>query len=194
MLRRTWRGQSWPGRADPSSSQRDDALRRGRFLLSGHGVGPRRAAEPTQGALHVEPDHQAAGAERARATGDSTADGTGWVAFAGTMLAIAGVINIIYGIAAIDNAHFYINNAKYIVSDLNTGVGSSGSSAPSSSAPRSRSSAAPPGDGGSASDTAGLNAIAQLMFLPSYPFLALALFTIDILVIYGLIAYGGRRA
>jgi hypothetical protein len=42
--------------------------------------------------------------------------------------------------------------------------------------------------------TAGLNAIAQLLFLPAYPFLALALFAIDILIIYGLVAYGGRRA
>jgi hypothetical protein len=42
--------------------------------------------------------------------------------------------------------------------------------------------------------TAGLNSIVQLLFLPAYPFLALALFTVDVLIIYGLIAYGGRRA
>jgi hypothetical protein len=39
----------------------------------------------------------------------------------------------------------------------------------------------------------GLNMIAQLMFLPSYPFWALAIFTLDVLVLYGLVAHGGRR-
>ena len=37
---------------------------------------------------------------------------------------------------------------------------------------------------------AGLNAIAQLLFMPSYPLWSLALFTLDILVIYGLVAHG----
>lgn len=39
---------------------------------------------------------------------------------------------------------------------------------------------------------ASLNAIAQLVFLPSYPWLSLAIFALDLLVIYGLVAYGGR--
>jgi hypothetical protein len=37
-----------------------------------------------------------------------------------------------------------------------------------------------------------LNAIAQLLFIPAYPFWSLSLFTLNILIIYGLIAYGGR--
>ena len=37
-----------------------------------------------------------------------------------------------------------------------------------------------------------LNAIAQLLFIPAYPFWSLAIFTLDVLVIYGLAAYGGR--
>ena len=39
---------------------------------------------------------------------------------------------------------------------------------------------------------ASLNAIAQLLFIAGNPWLSLALFAIDILVIYGLICYGGR--
>jgi len=39
---------------------------------------------------------------------------------------------------------------------------------------------------------AALNAIAQLLFIDAYPFWSLALFTIDILVIYGLVAHGKR--
>jgi hypothetical protein len=38
------------------------------------------------------------------------------------------------------------------------------------------------------------NAIVQMLALPGYPFLSLAIFTIDILVIYGLVAHGGRKA
>ena len=38
---------------------------------------------------------------------------------------------------------------------------------------------------------AGVNAIGQLMFLPAYPVWALAMFTLDILIIYGLVLYHG---
>jgi hypothetical protein len=40
---------------------------------------------------------------------------------------------------------------------------------------------------------AGLNAIAALLSIPAYPFWSLAVFTIDIVIIYGLSAYGGSR-
>ena len=39
---------------------------------------------------------------------------------------------------------------------------------------------------------AALNGIAQLLFIPAYPFWSLTLFTVDILVIYGLVAHGKR--
>ena len=118
--------------------------------------------------------------------------GEGWLAFAGTMLALVGTMNVISGIAAIDDANFYTSNAHYVFSDLNTwgwvllitgtvqvlsgigiwvrnqfarwlGVG-----------------------------FASLNAIALLLFIQAYPGLALALFAVDILIIYGLVAYGAR--
>jgi hypothetical protein len=38
----------------------------------------------------------------------------------------------------------------------------------------------------------GLNAIAQLLMMPSYPYWSLAIFAIDILALYGLVAYGAR--
>ena len=37
-----------------------------------------------------------------------------------------------------------------------------------------------------------LNAIAQMLFIPAFPFLAMSLLAMDILAIYGLAAYGGR--
>jgi hypothetical protein len=38
----------------------------------------------------------------------------------------------------------------------------------------------------------GLAAIVSLLFIPAYPFWALSLFTLEILALYGLVAYGNR--
>ena len=40
---------------------------------------------------------------------------------------------------------------------------------------------------------AGINAIGQLHFVSANPFWAMALFAVDILIIYGLAVYGGKR-
>jgi hypothetical protein len=45
---------------------------------------------------------------------------TGWWVFAGTLLFIAGVLNIIWGIAAIGDAKFFIADQKFIISSLHT--------------------------------------------------------------------------
>ena len=45
---------------------------------------------------------------------------SGWVTFAGVMLFILGVLNVIYGIAAIGDSKFFIQDQKYILSNLNT--------------------------------------------------------------------------
>jgi hypothetical protein len=37
-----------------------------------------------------------------------------------------------------------------------------------------------------------VNAIVQLMMIPAYPFWSLCVFALDVLAIYGLIAYGKR--
>ena len=46
--------------------------------------------------------------------------GLGWIVFAGIMLSIVGILNIVYGIAAIDKSSFFTANAKYVITDLNT--------------------------------------------------------------------------
>ena len=45
--------------------------------------------------------------------------GTGRAVFAATLLVIAGTLNIIYGIGAIANAHIFVNDTRYIFSNLN---------------------------------------------------------------------------
>ena len=116
----------------------------------------------------------------------------GWLIFAGTMLAILGTLNVIGGIAAIDNSKFYVHGAKYVFGDLNTWgwivlttrvvqvLTAFGIWARSTAA-------AWVGVG-----FAGLNAIAQLLSIPSSPFYSVSLFAVDILVIYALAVHGGR--
>jgi len=41
--------------------------------------------------------------------------------------------------------------------------------------------------------SASVNAILQTMFIPAYPIMAMTILTLDIIAIYGLLAYGGRR-
>jgi hypothetical protein len=118
--------------------------------------------------------------------------GSGWVTFAGILLLIVGTLNTIEGIAAIDRASFFVSNTHYIAGDLKAwgwtvlflGIGQ-----------------ILVGLGVMANNQlarwAGvallsLNAIAQLMFIPAYPFWSLAIFSLDILAIYGLVAYGSR--
>jgi hypothetical protein len=42
------------------------------------------------------------------------------VVFAGILLAVAGTLNIIYGIAAITDASFFVDNTRYVFSTLST--------------------------------------------------------------------------
>ncbi len=46
--------------------------------------------------------------------------GAGRATFAAVLLLIAGTLNIIYGIGALDKANIYANDTRYIFSDLNT--------------------------------------------------------------------------
>ena len=120
-------------------------------------------------------------------------DGAGWLTFAGIMLLIVGVLNAIYGIAAIDSSSFYVADARFVVSDLNTLgwivliVGAVQIFA-AFSVWRGGQFGRWIGIG-----TASCNAILQLLFIASYPLLSLALFSVDVLIIFALAAYGGRR-
>jgi len=119
--------------------------------------------------------------------------GAGWVTFAGVMIMLAGVINLIYGIAAIAESSFYVGNTRFVFSDLKTWgwivlcIGALQVAA---------------AVGIWARETwarwtgvavASINAIAQLLFISAYPWLSLAVLAMDLLVIYGLIMHGGRE-
>lgn len=118
--------------------------------------------------------------------------GAGWLLFAGIMVVIVGVLNVIYGIAAIGNSAFFVNNQKYILSDLKTwgwvtlilGV-------------LQLLAAFSIWSGGQYGRwfgiiAAGLSSIAALLSIPAYPFWSLAIFAVDVAIIYGLTVYGGQ--
>jgi hypothetical protein len=46
--------------------------------------------------------------------------GAGRATFAATLLLIAGTLNIIYGIGALDSANIFANETRYIFTNLNT--------------------------------------------------------------------------
>ncbi len=121
------------------------------------------------------------------------AHGQGLVTFAGVMLMIAGILNTLYGIAAIDTANVFVRDARYVIGDLNTwgwfvlvfGVLQILAAL-----------AIWRGAGwgrwfGIVSATG--NAILQVLWLPSYPILAMIILPLDILAIWGLLWYGGHR-
>lgn len=119
--------------------------------------------------------------------------GTGWVVFAGTMLLMVAALNIIYGIGAISDANFFINDTRYIFGSLSTW----GWIVTLTGAAQMLAAFGIWARNGFATwlgiGFAGLNAIAQLLMLPAYPFLSLALFAVDILIIYGLAVHGGPQ-
>jgi hypothetical protein len=119
--------------------------------------------------------------------------GGGWIVFAASMLGLAGSWNTIQGILAIGDSRVYVGEQTFIFSNLNTwgwiilvlGI--------------LQLFAAFAVIGGSEMARwfgiacAGVNAIGQLAFLPAYPFWAITMFAIDILIIYALAVYGGSR-
>lgn len=46
--------------------------------------------------------------------------GVGSALFVGILLMVAGILNIIYGIAAVGDSHFYVNDAGFVFSNLHT--------------------------------------------------------------------------
>ncbi len=117
---------------------------------------------------------------------------SGWVTFAGVMLFIIGVLNIIYGIAAIGDSSFFIQDQKYILSNLNTwgwvtlllGLLQLGAAFSLWS-------------GGLygrivAIIATSLGAIGALLAIPAYPFWSLAIFALNIIVLYQVAMWGSE--
>jgi hypothetical protein len=117
-------------------------------------------------------------------------EGTGWMLFAASMLAIVAALNLIDGVAAVSSSKFFVGNAEFVFSNLKTwgwilivvavlqGFVVTGILLEWRGFRW----------GGVA--IAALNAIAQLLFMPAYPLWSLCLFAVDVLIIYALVAHG----
>ena len=121
-----------------------------------------------------------------------TTEGAGWVVFAGIMILIAAVLNCIWGIAAIDKASFFVEDQRFIISDLSTwgwieliiGV-------------LQLFAAFSIWSGGAYGRwigiiTAGLGSISALLSIPGFPLWSLCVFFLSVLVVYALAVYGGQ--
>jgi hypothetical protein len=125
---------------------------------------------------------------------DDSARGTGWLLFAGIMVLIAGILNFIWGIAAIDGANFFVEDDRYILSDLNTMgwivliIGAIQVLAAFSI-----------WAGGEFGRWIGIlgacfGAVGALLSIPGFPLWSVCVFGLNVLIIYGLMVYGGQRS
>jgi hypothetical protein len=152
----------------------------------------RRVKQPVEGEVAVQSTDRVSSSAGYADYGAEDDRGYGWVVFAGVLLLILGTLNTIEGIAAIGNAHFFVANTHYVIGNLNTwgwvvlcigviqlavGLGVFAKNQFSRWV---------------GVFALGCNAIAQLLMMPAYPFWSLSIFALDILAIYGLIAYGQR--
>ena len=119
--------------------------------------------------------------------------GFGWLLFAATMLGLAGVLSVIDGIVALSKSSFYAHNAHYVFSDLRTAgwialilgalliVAAMGVFSGSGFARWF------------GILMASLSLIGHFTAVQAYPFWILIMITLDILVIYALAVYGGKK-
>lgn len=138
---------------------------------------------------------EAGGAYRAAPGASSEGTkGAGLVAFAGFMILLAGILNCIWGLAAIGGSSFFVEDTRFILGGLNSigwvvlivgiiqliggfsifaggefgrWVGMLG---------------------------AGLGAVVALLSLPAYPLWSVCVFALCVIILHGLAAYGGHKA
>lgn len=119
--------------------------------------------------------------------------GAGWVFFSASMLGLAGIIGVIHGIVTATKSSFYVSGSRYVFSGPSTWgwimiiVGVITIFA-SFGVFRGAQWARFFGIG-----IASLQALVQLLSIQAYPFWSLCVFALDVLVVYGLAVYGGRR-
>ncbi|WP_253854956.1 DUF7144 family membrane protein [Prauserella alba] len=123
------------------------------------------------------------------------AQGTGWVTFASIMLVLVGLFNVLFGLVALFEQDYYVvGDAGLLVFDLTGwgwihlvigGAAVLAGVALTTGATWARAVAA---------GLAGLNALAQVAFLPAYPAWSLVAIALDVLVIWAVVVHAGKPA
>jgi hypothetical protein len=115
--------------------------------------------------------------------------GLGRAVFASVLLMIGGVLNIVYGIAAIGNSHFFVHNTHYVFSSLK-GWGWITLIIGILEVLASLSLLRGGGYGRWFAIIVGsLAAIAALLEIPAYPFWSICIFALSVWIVHGLIIY-----
>jgi hypothetical protein len=118
---------------------------------------------------------------------------TGWIAFAGVMMVIAGSLNALYGLIAVVNDDWVVwGDRGSLFLDLSqwgwvhliaglllllSGIGVFSGNILARTV---------------GVIVAGLSLVANFLFIPAYPLWAIAVVTIDVLIIWALTAHGGE--
>lgn len=118
--------------------------------------------------------------------------GHGLVAFAAVVVAIVGCFNLIYGIAAVANAHVFVAGAHYVWGDLRfwgwvTLIAGALQLIAAGGIMTGNQLARWYGV-----FVVSLSAIAMMFFLPAFPLWALVIIAVNIVAVYALCAYGSR--
>jgi hypothetical protein len=119
-----------------------------------------------------------------------TMEGAGWLSFAGIMLVMVGFFNVIDGIAAIGNSDYVVNKLLFAnldawgwffliwgVLQIFAGFAILGGAVWAAAV---------------GIIAAFFNAIAQLSWAQTNPVWSVSAIVVDVLIIYGLVVYGGR--
>jgi hypothetical protein len=117
--------------------------------------------------------------------------GAGWIGFAAILLGLTGTWNVLQGIMAIAKSRVYVGDETFVFSDLKTwgwimlilgAIQLVASFAIAAGSQWAR---------WFGIFSAGINMIGQLFFIDAQPWWAMAMFALDVLIIYGLAVYGG---
>ena len=118
--------------------------------------------------------------------------GVGRAIFAAVLLMIGGVLNIIWGIAAISNSHFFVQNQHYVFASLK-GWGWITLILGILELLASASLFAGGGYGRWFAVIVGsLAAIGALLEIPAYPFWSIAVFALSLWIVHGLLVLGDQ--
>ena len=116
----------------------------------------------------------------------------GLLVFAAVLLGMLGLFNLLDGISAVAKSSFFIAGARFVVGDLRAWgwtvliLGALQVLAAFGVMVRSQFAR------WFGVAVLALNAVAQMAFIPSYPFWSLLIIAIDVVALYALCAYGGR--
>ena len=119
--------------------------------------------------------------------------GAGWLIFSAIMLGLAGLLGLIDGIVTATKSSFYVSGSRYVFSGPSTWgwimiIMGAITVFAAFGIFRGVQWARWFGMG-----IASVQALVQLLSIQAYPFWSLCVFALDVLVVYGLAVYGGRR-